>query len=301
MTIFFPDVSSYTPNVDPAKYPILLARATLSSTFTDGTYAGFKAKSAAAGTFFVAYHWLNHGNLAAQAAHCFSVVGPGVPVMIDAEDEPKNTGYNGPLTIADITGFAAEYRKLGGTVSLCYLPFWYWSGAMSAPRQLDQLATAGLHLVSSNYPNVGYTETGPGWNAYYFGAPAPVQWQYTSTPVDMNAFRGTVADYKRMVGADMELTDPTHFVEVNSSGVVVPKDPAIPVERLWQFTQLAAQGAQAAAEQARDAVKALSPADPSALDAAVAKALPAALASALADPATMTDLGAAIVAAFKKS
>lgn len=198
MTIFFPDVSSYTPNVNPAAYPVLLARATLSSTVTDSSYTTFKAKAAAAGTVFVAYHWLNHGNLQAQVGHCFSVVGPGVPLMLDVEDEAGNTGYNGPVTVPDVLGFASAYRALGGTVSLCYLPFWYWSGAMSAP-DLSPLNTAGLHLVSSNYPSAGYTENGPGWAAY--GGATPVQWQYTDTPIDMNAFRGTAAEYARLVEA----------------------------------------------------------------------------------------------------
>lgn len=200
MTIFFPDVSSYTPNVDPAAYPILLARATLSASVADSAYTTFKARAAASGTLFVAYHWLNHGNLAAQAQWCFQHVGPGVPLMIDAEDVAGNTGYNGPLTVADITGFAAQYRALGGICSLAYLPFWYWSGPMGAPHQLDQLTAAGLGLVSSNYPTNGYTENGPGWAAYYQGAPAPVQWQYTSTPIDLNAYRGTVAQYAQLVG-----------------------------------------------------------------------------------------------------
>lgn len=198
MTIFFPDVSSYTPNVDPAAYPVLLARATLSSTITDPSYTTFKAKAAAAGTVFVAYHWLNHGNLQAQAQHCFSVVGPGVPLMLDVEDEPGNTGYNGPVTVPDIIGFASVYRALGGTASLCYLPFWYWSGAMSTP-DLTPLNTAGLHLVSSNYPTAGYTEDGPGWAPY--GGATPVQWQFTDTPIDMNAFRGTAAEYAQLVQA----------------------------------------------------------------------------------------------------
>ena len=222
MTIFFPDVSSYTPNVDPAAYPVLLARATLSSTVTDPSYTTFKAKAAAAGTVFVAYHWLNHGNLQAQAQHCFSVVGPGVPLMLDVEDEAGNTGYNGPVTVPDIIGFAAAYRALGGTVSLCYLPFWYWSGAMSAP-DLSPLNTAGLHLVSSNYPNNGYTENGPGWAAY--GGATPVQWQYTDTPIDMNAFRGTAAEYAQLVqapqvAAESIEVEPMFLAIENSTGKV---------------------------------------------------------------------------------
>jgi hypothetical protein len=197
VTLHFPDVSSYTPNVDPAAYPILIARATLSTTLVDKSYATFKAKAAAAGTVFLAYHWLNHGNLVVQAKHALSVVGPDVPLMLDAEDEPGNTGFNGPLTVADIVGFATAYRMLGGTVSLAYLPAWYWSGAMSM-ADLSPLSAAGLHLVSSNYPPSGYSENGPGWAAY--GGVTPVQWQYTSTPIDLNAFRGTVAEYVELVG-----------------------------------------------------------------------------------------------------
>lgn len=198
MTILFPDVSSYTPNVDPAQYPALLARATLSDRVADPTYAGFKAKADAAGTVFAAYHWLNHGNIQAQARWAFQHVGPSVPLMIDAEDEAGNTGYAGPLTVDDITSFAAAYRKVGGIVSLAYLPFWYWSGAMGAPHRLGELTAAGLGLVASNYPRAGYTENGPGWAAY--GGATPVQWQYTDTPIDMNAFRGTAAEYARLIG-----------------------------------------------------------------------------------------------------
>jgi hypothetical protein len=226
VTLLFPDVSSYTPNVDPSKYPILIARATLSDRVSDPTYQTFKQKSAAAGTVFAAYHWLNHGNLAKQAAWCFQHVGPDVPVMIDAEDVSGNTGYAGPLTVDDITGFANEYRALGGIVSLCYLPFWYWSGPMGAPHRLGELEAAGLGLVSSNYPNAGYTENGPGWAPYYAGAPAPVQWQYTDVPIDMNAFKGTAADYANLIGVPqvaaetIEVTGMPFLARDNTTGAV---------------------------------------------------------------------------------
>jgi hypothetical protein len=205
MTLFFPDVSQYTPNVDVTPYPIVLARATLSDRIADSAYAAYKQKSA--GKVFVAYHWLNHGNLAAQARWCFQHVGPDVAVMIDGEDVSGNTGYNGPLTVDDLLGFTAQYRALGGRVSLVYLPYWYWSGPMGAPHRLGELSAAGLGLVSSNYPNAGYTENGPGWAPYYSGAPAPVQWQYTSTPIDMNAFRGSVDDFRQLIG------DPVAFFD----------------------------------------------------------------------------------------
>lgn len=200
MTIHFPDVSRYNRYVNAADYPALIAKATMSDGThgnideSDPTYTGYKADAQAAGTLFVAYHWLNHGNLKAQAAHCFSVVGRGTPLMIDAEDVSGNTGYNGPLTVGDITGFATEYRALGGTVSLAYLSQWYWSGHMNGPN-LTPLNHAGLHLVSSHYTT--YSDTGPGWNGY--GGINPVQWQYTDAPVDMNAFRGTLGEYAALV------------------------------------------------------------------------------------------------------
>lgn len=66
------------------------------------------------------------------------------------------------------------------------------------------------------------------------------------------------------------------------------KNPPPAGSRLALLVQLAANGAPGAPTQDQ-------------VDAAVAKALPAALVTALTDPATMTELGASIVAAFKKS
>lgn len=211
MTITFPDVSRWTPNVDLTPYPAVIARSGMSYgqdtsaplDMHDPTYATYRTRAAGLGKLFLAYHWINHGRGAACAAWAYSITGAGTPMMIDAEDVSGNSGYNGPLTVQDLLDFADEYRRLGGTCSLAYLPHWYWQGHMGSPS-LQPLADAGLHLVSSNYTS--YSDTGPGWQAY--GGLTPVQWQYTSTPYDKNAFRGTIEEYAALVGAVVTVSTP---------------------------------------------------------------------------------------------
>jgi hypothetical protein len=197
MTIFFPDVSVYVKNyVVPAGTPALYARATLSSSYTDPTYAGFKAQAAHVGALFFAYHWLNHDNTVAQAQHAFAVAGD-TPLMIDVEDLSGNTGFNGIVTFSDIMNFAITYRQLGGVTPLVYLPHWYWADHMGSP-DLGRLSDYGLQLVSSNYPSIGYRDNGPGWNSY--GGLSPVIWQYMGNPLDMNAYRGTYEQLRSLLG-----------------------------------------------------------------------------------------------------
>lgn len=197
MTIHFPDVSHWNKGYEiPTGTPIVIARASLSTSYSDDTYQGFKVRALNIGAVFVGYHWLNNGREVEQAKHAFSIVGPNTPLMIDAEDMPGNTGYNGSNTVANILAFANAYRQLGGIVSLVYLPKWYWSDHLGSPS-LIPLRDTGLHLVSSNY--TAYSDSGPGWNAY--GGVLPEQWQYRGSPLDLNAYRGTREAYSRMVGA----------------------------------------------------------------------------------------------------
>jgi hypothetical protein len=98
-------------------------------------------------------------------------------------------------TVPRLLALTTAYRALGGIVSLVYLPAWWWHN-IGAP-DLRPLSQAGLSLVSSNYPSGGYSDNGPGWTPY--GGMTPVQWQYTETPLDMNAFRGTAADYRALL------------------------------------------------------------------------------------------------------
>jgi hypothetical protein len=199
--INFPDVSNYDSGWQiPQGTPAVVARTTLSTTYTDPSYRDFQNQAANLGAKFAAYHWLNHGRIAAQAMFAFAHAN-GAPMMIDAEDMPGNTGYNGPNTVGDITSFATEYRKLGGKCSVIYLPHWYWQDRMGAPS-LTPLINAGLHLVSSNYSGHG------GWDPY--GGMTPFQWQYTDKPHDYNMFNGTIDElWNIYTGADTMGAQPT--------------------------------------------------------------------------------------------
>jgi len=223
MTIFFPDVSGYNGGLRIQPNTVAVgARATLADRVADASYTGFRQQAATLGALFFAYHWLNHGNAAAQAQWCFQHVG-GTPLMIDAEDVAGNTGYAGPLTVQDILAFTTAYRALGGVVHLVYLPHWYWQNDMGSP-DLRPLAAAGLALVSSNYAT--YSDTGPGWAPY--GAVTPTIWQYTDKlpyggqAVDFNAFRGSVTELRALIEGgsdDMALSDVVPGTDVDGRTV----------------------------------------------------------------------------------
>jgi len=204
MTIWYPDVSNHEGAMPlQAGTVAVCAKASEGTGYTDPFYGHYKAEAERVGAVFFGYHFLHAGNGAAQADHCFAVTGPGVNVMIDHEP----TGSSNP-TVQDAVDFAVRYRARGGLCSVDYLPRWYWAnpigaaaGGMGSPS-LAPLAAAGLSLISSSYTT--YSDTGPGWAGY--GGLSPVIWQYTDAlpysgqPVDFNAFRGTVADLKALLG-----------------------------------------------------------------------------------------------------
>ena len=202
MTIFYPDVFSGQAGISFAGCVIAVAKATEGTGYTNPDYASAKVRAANAGAFFCAYHFLHAGNGAGQATHAFSVVGSNVPLMIDFEPE-----YNANGTIAsapqvtDAVDFINEYRSLGGKTYLLYLPHWYWQGDMGQ-ASLAPVTDLGMLLVSSDY--TAYSDAGPGWAPY--GGMTPAIWQYTSSAtlngvknVDMNAYQGTLADFKAQV------------------------------------------------------------------------------------------------------
>lgn len=202
MTVHFPDLSHYQAGADLQGAAAVIVKATQGVSFTDRAYVAFKAKAAAAGIPFMAYHWVDASPIGAQASHAHAVIGD-VPVMWDAEAAGS--------TVPRLVQITKAYRALGGDVRLVYLPHWWWQ-QIGSP-DLRPLAHAGLALVSSSYPHGGYSEDGPGWAAY--GGVAPTIWQWTSSHLfngircDFNAFRGTKAELAALLtgtptsGADM--------------------------------------------------------------------------------------------------
>jgi len=203
VTLFYPDIyhgdsKRYTGD----KPQVLCAKATEGIDFADPEYSRNRTWADMNGVYFIAYHWLHVGNELEQALWCYMHVGPRVPLMLDVEISRNDTPG-----LPSIKLFVNEYRRLGGIVSLVYLPHWYWNGSLKAP-DLTWLTRNGLGLVSSNYKP--YSDDGPGWEPY--GGVTPIVWQYTDNQggIDYNAFKGTLSEFKRITsGWDTDMFDDT--------------------------------------------------------------------------------------------
>lgn len=196
--LHYRDVSHWDGVVTPAG-PIA-AKATQGTGYVDPQYAENSRKTRAGGWPFIAYHYVDTSDAVAQARHVLSVVGTKIPVMWDVEKGGGNLAHL--LAVHD----AAVHLGVHG--KLAYLPHWYWE-SIGRPN-LKPLRDRGLLLVSSNYPLRGYTDSGPGWDAY--GTMSPTVWQYTSTPHDTNAFRGTVAEFAKLIGVQATPATPAPTV-----------------------------------------------------------------------------------------
>lgn len=66
----------------------VICKATEGSTYVDDKYDDHRAQAEAAGLIVASYHFLKHGNVAAQISHYLAVAnpGPGERVVIDYED-----------------------------------------------------------------------------------------------------------------------------------------------------------------------------------------------------------------------
>lgn len=202
MTLHYPDVSHYQAGLHLDGAPFVMIKATEGTSFIDAEYRGFVAQAMRLGIPFGAYHYLRGGNLGTQATHAYSLVGPGVPLMVDVER--TQFGPADPM-LSDVLTFVREYRHLGGIVHLVYLPRWYWAEDLRTP-DLRALSTQDLHLVASRYTS--YADTGPGWEPY--GGITPTVWQYTDArpfngyDVDFNAYRGTIQEFLSMITGGKE-------------------------------------------------------------------------------------------------
>lgn len=207
MTIFYYDVYAGSGQIQvPSDAAAIVAKATEGTYYVDSEYAWFKQQAANRGLPFSGYHFLNgNDDVAAQAALYFKIAGT-TPCMVDVE--PEDQAKSRP-TLDQTVDFIEALRGLGGHVWGVYFPQWYLD---EVGGDLSRLTALQVALVSSNY--VGYTENGPGWLSY--GGATPTVWQFTSVPLDKNAFKGTPAQLAALIngtstGADVNLTDTVTF------------------------------------------------------------------------------------------
>ena len=212
MTLFGHDVSSYNPDFQPTAGQFVIVKASEGARTRDPSWPVLSARVRAKGALLLAYHFLHSDSTpAAQAANTAAVGGvKSVPLMVDVEIEkdPNGNVVSRP-TVAQCAAYVDEARRLGLDPRLVYLPRWYWQ-ELGAPS-LQPLIDRGLHLVSSAYPQQGHYpgDNGSGWQAY--GGMTPLIWQYSSVPIDADAFKGTLAQLESVLGTtpedDMALSD----------------------------------------------------------------------------------------------
>lgn len=147
------------------------------------------------------YHYVSTNDPARQAALYVSAVGdPGIPCMLDFEANSGDMGNYWAVVNA--------FNDAGVEIALSYLPHWYWArigrpDLSEVPGLVSSSYFGGVDYASTLYEDAG-ADDGPGWDGY--GGAAPVCWQFTNQAliagktVDCNAFRGSLDDFKQLLG-----------------------------------------------------------------------------------------------------
>ena len=220
MTLFYPDVSNnnWRTTQDAINFLSRLAgegfdavchKVTEGSGYRDPYWPAVRDWCKANDMLLVGYHYVRVGDPTGQARLYRDHVGDtSIPCMLDFE---ANSG-----DIANFWAVADAFNAAGVQIALSYLPHWYW-------EQIGRPNLTGVPgLVASAYPGGnGYASTvyefgggsqGSGWAPY--GGIYPAVWQFTDKatvagiPVDANAFRGSLADFKQLLGINTGGTVP---------------------------------------------------------------------------------------------
>jgi lysozyme len=199
MTVFYPDLSNYQAGYQiPTGTPAVVAKATEGTYYQDASYQDFKAQAEKLGVPFSGYHFLkSESSPEAQAQYYYNTAGK-TPCMIDCET--SGGSRPGPDWCER---FIVALHGLGGRVWSVYYPAWYLGLTGGS------LSGLGVPVIASAY----YSYSDNNWPGGYGGI-VPRIWQYTSTPIDMNAFKGTAAELAALINggsSEMNLTDTVTF------------------------------------------------------------------------------------------
>lgn len=222
MVQFLLDISRWqgsNPDIARAKADGIvgvIAKATQGSGWVDPMFRTNLDRCRRAGLLFAAYHYQEAGvSASAQVANIRRTVPKDVPVIPDVEN-----GSGGVDLTREIVRLL---RAEGYTVPLSYIPRWYW-------QQLGSPSLAGLPpLWSSRYPDnvvndyrTEFSQVPARFWDGYGGLPVALL-QFTSSarvagysPLDCNAFRGTLQDLKALLGGAGETAPPKEWDEMAS-------------------------------------------------------------------------------------
>lgn len=212
MTIYGPDISGFQAGIDLKGALFAAIKVTEGTTFVNSDWRRARDNATAHGTFAYGYHFLHHGNGAAQARAYRAQT--TMPCAVDVERSADNP------TVADLCDFTDELRNLGGRVHLAYLPHWYWQ-AIGSP-DLGPVRHRNLFLWSSAYTSYTDGDSGTGWQPY--GGSSPAVWQYTDAlhfnghVVDFSAYRGRFAGKQDAASVAACLADFRAMVETGRTG-----------------------------------------------------------------------------------
>lgn len=212
MTLFYPDVSNnnwrttqdainFLSRLSGEGFSAVCHKVTEGSGYRDPYWPAVRDWCEANGMLLIGYHYVKQNGAEAEAANYAAHVGdPSIPCMLDFEANSGN--------LANFWAVVDAFNARGIEIALSYIPHWYW----------DQIGRPDLTrvpgLVASSYPGGdGYASNiyengggsnGNGWTPY--GGVRPVVWQFTDKAVvagirvDANAFRGSLDDFKKLLG-----------------------------------------------------------------------------------------------------
>jgi len=212
MTLFYPDVSNnnwrntsdainFLSRLSGEGFAAVCHKVSEGNGYRDPYWPAVRDWCKANGMLLIGYHYVRVGDVAGQARLYRNHVGdPSIPCMLDFED--------GSGDLANFWAVVDAFNAAGVEIALSYLPRWYWQ-RIGSPN-----LTNVPGLVASSYPGGdGYASAiyesggganGSGWAPY--GGVYPAVWQFTDKAVvagirvDANAFRGSLDDFKKLLG-----------------------------------------------------------------------------------------------------
>lgn len=203
MTVFGRDASNFDGTIDYSGLTFFTHKATEGTSITHDRYAARLNAARAAGVPVLgSYHVLRSTSpLAAQLTYWVNYLDGHTPwwrsfpywiMQIDAEKWPYDA-----VSALTVKNFAALVQQSG-------LPGFKITYA-SRGQYGDSLAGIVTPLWNANYsggPSYPGDSWSTGWQSYSGRVPAILQ--YTSTPYDKNAFRGTLAQLKALIAPESE-------------------------------------------------------------------------------------------------
>jgi hypothetical protein len=204
VTVFLRDMSHYDGNESLAGFVGTTHKITEGTSFVDPEFARrLNAYHAAGVKVLGSYHVLHTGSLAGQLDHWLSTLDaltpwwrafPGFIMQIDAERwatdnvSPDTVKSFARLLVGGAPGYKVTYASRGQ----------YGNGLAGIATDLWNAA-----YRSATYPGDNAADWAP------YSGKTPVLWQYTDTPYDKNAYRGSLNELLALIGGTVNTSQET--------------------------------------------------------------------------------------------